>query len=314
MTDAISSLSQRRPRSPSAVSGMSSAASRCRAPSIAIALRRCLREVVRAARPALDAYDVIVRVQQRRSGRRHRRCGRRGRAALAAPGRGAPMKRVLIAAVRGYQYALRPMLGANCRFYPSCSDYASEAIERHGALRGSWLAARRAMPLPPVSSGRLRPGALSAAATRCFTSSTATSPRMDTQRLLLLVIFSFSGLFLWEAWQREHAPPVPPVAGDRRQERRPNPPTCLRLRRRASSPPASASQAAVPGSAPGARRASGRSDGQDQDRSLHRRDRHRRRRDLRWSRSTSIAIRTTPRSRTSRCRGTPSGPSSRRRD
>ena len=40
------------------------------------------------------------------------------------------MKRLLLAALRVYQYLLRPMLGANCRFYPSCSDYAREAIDR----------------------------------------------------------------------------------------------------------------------------------------------------------------------------------------
>ena len=53
------------------------------------------------------------------------------------------MKPLLLALLRGYRYLLRPLLGANCRFYPSCSDYAREAIERHGALHGSWLAARR---------------------------------------------------------------------------------------------------------------------------------------------------------------------------
>ena len=50
------------------------------------------------------------------------------------------MKTLLLAALRCYQYVVRPLLGANCRFYPSCSDYAREAIERHGALRGTWLA------------------------------------------------------------------------------------------------------------------------------------------------------------------------------
>jgi uncharacterized protein len=67
------------------------------------------------------------------------------------------MKTVLLAAVRGYQYALRPMLGANCRFYPSCSDYAREAIERHGALRGSWLATRRVCRCHPYHPGGFDP-------------------------------------------------------------------------------------------------------------------------------------------------------------
>jgi hypothetical protein len=67
------------------------------------------------------------------------------------------MKTVLLAAVRGYQYALRPMLGANCRFYPSCSDYAREAIERHGALRGSWLATRRLCRCHPYHPGGFDP-------------------------------------------------------------------------------------------------------------------------------------------------------------
>jgi putative membrane protein insertion efficiency factor len=53
------------------------------------------------------------------------------------------MRPLLLAALTAYRYLLRPLLGANCRFYPSCSDYASEAIERHGALRGLLLALRR---------------------------------------------------------------------------------------------------------------------------------------------------------------------------
>ena len=67
------------------------------------------------------------------------------------------MKTLLIAAVRAYQYALRPMLGANCRFYPSCSDYAREAIERHGALNGSWLATRRLCRCHPYHPGGFDP-------------------------------------------------------------------------------------------------------------------------------------------------------------
>lgn len=45
--------------------------------------------------------------------------------------------------IRAYQWGLAPALQPRCRFLPSCSNYALEAIERHGAVRGSWLTARR---------------------------------------------------------------------------------------------------------------------------------------------------------------------------
>jgi hypothetical protein len=67
------------------------------------------------------------------------------------------MKAFLLGLVRGYQYAIRPLLGANCRFYPSCSDYAREAIERHGALKGSWLALRRVVRCHPYHPGGYDP-------------------------------------------------------------------------------------------------------------------------------------------------------------
>jgi uncharacterized protein len=53
------------------------------------------------------------------------------------------MTRLLVVLVAAYRYALSPMLGRSCRFHPSCSEYAQEALERHGALRGIWLALRR---------------------------------------------------------------------------------------------------------------------------------------------------------------------------
>jgi putative membrane protein insertion efficiency factor len=53
------------------------------------------------------------------------------------------MTRVLIVLVAAYRCAISPMLGRSCRFHPSCSEYAQEALERHGAVRGVWLALRR---------------------------------------------------------------------------------------------------------------------------------------------------------------------------
>jgi len=67
------------------------------------------------------------------------------------------MKTVLLALLRGYQYVLRPMLGSNCRFYPSCSDYAREAIEQYGPLRGVWLAIRRVGRCHPYHPGGFDP-------------------------------------------------------------------------------------------------------------------------------------------------------------
>lgn len=67
------------------------------------------------------------------------------------------MKQVLTTAIRGYQIAIRPILGAHCRFYPSCSEYAREAIERHGSARGTWLAAKRLCRCHPFHPGGYDP-------------------------------------------------------------------------------------------------------------------------------------------------------------
>lgn len=58
------------------------------------------------------------------------------------PGR-VPVSRVLTFLISAYRYLVSPMLGLHCRFHPSCSAYALEALERHGALHGGWLALRR---------------------------------------------------------------------------------------------------------------------------------------------------------------------------
>ena len=64
---------------------------------------------------------------------------------------------ILKLAIRGYRYLISPMLGPNCRFYPSCSCYAEEAIELHGALKGSYLAARRILRCHPWHAGGFDP-------------------------------------------------------------------------------------------------------------------------------------------------------------
>ena len=79
--------------------------------------------------------------------------------AVAAVGRAlsdAP-RQLLIALVRGYQVAISPLLPPACRYYPSCSAYAVEALERHGAVRGGWLAARRLARCHPFRPGGYDP-------------------------------------------------------------------------------------------------------------------------------------------------------------
>ncbi|HSU07351.1 MAG TPA: membrane protein insertion efficiency factor YidD [Acetobacteraceae bacterium] len=68
-----------------------------------------------------------------------------------------PAARAGIGAVRVYQWTLRPFIGANCRFYPTCSEYAIEALRDHGALRGSGLAAWRILRCNPWTTGGYDP-------------------------------------------------------------------------------------------------------------------------------------------------------------
>lgn len=64
---------------------------------------------------------------------------------------------VLRAAIKLYQIFISPLLGPRCRFYPSCSHYAAEAVTRHGALAGSYLAARRVLRCHPWHDGGFDP-------------------------------------------------------------------------------------------------------------------------------------------------------------
>jgi putative membrane protein insertion efficiency factor len=74
--------------------------------------------------------------------------------AAARPGLAA---RILLLAIDAYRALLSPLVGGYCRFTPSCSVYAAEAIRRHGARRGSWLSLRRLLRCHPFRRGGLDP-------------------------------------------------------------------------------------------------------------------------------------------------------------
>jgi len=67
------------------------------------------------------------------------------------------MKKLFLLLLRGYKLGISPFLGQNCRFYPSCSDYAAEAIREYGAVKGSALAARRLCKCHPWHPGGFDP-------------------------------------------------------------------------------------------------------------------------------------------------------------
>jgi uncharacterized protein len=67
------------------------------------------------------------------------------------------ISQTLRGAVRAYRWFVRPILPPACRFFPSCSEYAEQAIERHGPMRGSWLAARRICRCGPWRPGGYDP-------------------------------------------------------------------------------------------------------------------------------------------------------------
>ena len=67
------------------------------------------------------------------------------------------LKRALMLLVRGYSLLVSPFLGHNCRYYPSCSAYTLEAIEKHGSLRGLWLGIKRVGRCHPWHAGGYDP-------------------------------------------------------------------------------------------------------------------------------------------------------------
>jgi len=67
------------------------------------------------------------------------------------------MKPLLLALIRIYQYVISPFLGRRCRFFPSCSEYAAEALEKHGALKGARLGLKRISRCHPWNPGGFDP-------------------------------------------------------------------------------------------------------------------------------------------------------------
>jgi putative membrane protein insertion efficiency factor len=67
------------------------------------------------------------------------------------------MRAVLQLLIRSYQFLLSPWVGGACRYWPTCSEYALEALERHGTLAGSWLAVRRLARCHPYGRGGVDP-------------------------------------------------------------------------------------------------------------------------------------------------------------
>jgi uncharacterized protein len=66
-------------------------------------------------------------------------------------------RRILIGGVRFYQLAISPLLPVSCRYFPTCSAYSIEALERHGAVRGTWLTIRRIARCHPLHAGGFDP-------------------------------------------------------------------------------------------------------------------------------------------------------------
>lgn len=83
--------------------------------------------------------------------------GREPMRSVLAGGVRNPVTLVVLAAIRGYQWTVSPLLGPVCRFYPSCSHYGFEAIRVHGAARGTWYTARRLLRCHPWNPGGVDP-------------------------------------------------------------------------------------------------------------------------------------------------------------
>ena len=67
------------------------------------------------------------------------------------------MKKIALALIKGYKILISPLLGKNCRFYPTCSEYTHEAIQKHGLIKGLYLGTKRLLKCHPFHSGGVDP-------------------------------------------------------------------------------------------------------------------------------------------------------------
>jgi putative membrane protein insertion efficiency factor len=67
------------------------------------------------------------------------------------------MKKIALALIKGYQILISPLLGRNCRFYPTCSEYTHEAIQKHGLFKGILLGTKRLLKCHPFHAGGVDP-------------------------------------------------------------------------------------------------------------------------------------------------------------
>ncbi|MBW1649126.1 MAG: membrane protein insertion efficiency factor YidD [Deltaproteobacteria bacterium] len=67
------------------------------------------------------------------------------------------MKKIFLLIIRSYQYIISPFLGAPCRFIPTCSDYAFQAVSKYGVVKGSFLSIKRICRCHPFNSGGIDP-------------------------------------------------------------------------------------------------------------------------------------------------------------
>ncbi len=126
-------------------------------------IKRRMREAVRLSAQACEGpIDVVFNPRKSVSNLALRGIGKRSDARPAAgrttrPDRGTKMKQAMQFVLRCYQRVISPMLPHSCRFVPTCSQYAIEAVECHGAVRGSLLAAARLLRCHPFARAGFDP-------------------------------------------------------------------------------------------------------------------------------------------------------------